>query len=722
MTASTRPSNRLLHETSPYLRQHAHNPVDWYPWGSEALEQARKLDRPIFLSIGYSACHWCHVMEHESFENGAVAQVLNENFVSIKVDREERPDLDQIYMLAVQRMNHGQGGWPMSVFLTPDLRPFYGGTYYPPDDRYGRPGFRRLLLHLAEAWKTRRQEIGEVAEDMTEFVRAASSIGLSNEGQDSEAPGVRLIEGAVRRLNEVFDPREGGFGQAPKFPHPMDVRLLLRAWQRLGDEQALHVASFTLERMAMGGIYDHLGGGFARYSTDARWLVPHFEKMLYDNALLLSAYLEAHQATGNPFFREIAEETLGWLKREMTSPEGPFFSTLDADSEGEEGKFYVWTEKEILDLLGREDGERFCAVYGVEPDGNWEHGQNILHRRKTFAQSARLLNCSETELRQQLDRCRRKLYEVRSKRVWPGRDEKVLTSWNALMIGAVAQASAVLDRPDLAGDAGRAADFLLTRMRSADGRLLRTWSQGSEAKYNAYLEDYAFLIDALVSLYEADFQPRWLESAQTLADVMLEQFWDDSEGGFFFTGKDHEALIARNKDPQDNAIPSGNSMAVTALLRLHHFTGRPDLLDRAERTLRLYRGLLEAHPHGCRPDADRPGLPPGTDPGGSHRRQPGRGGDAGGAATGSRRLPAADRGGVSAGNWVEWTGVALAGRQDGFGGRDDLRVSELRLPGPAGWRGGRPEGADGQRRRGASVRPGQPRSAPQLRLLFFLPL
>ncbi len=591
MTASAQTSNRLLHETSPYLRQHAHNPVDWYPWGPEALEQARRLDRPIFLSIGYSACHWCHVMEHESFENEAIARILNDNFISIKVDREERPDLDQIYMTAVQQMNQGQGGWPMSVFLTPDLKPFYGGTYYPPEDRYGRPGFPRLLLHLAEAWKTRRQEINEVAEDLTQVVRTSG--GLAPQPGDLDAS---LLQGAVRQLGQVFDSHYGGFGRQPKFPHPMDIRLLLRAWQRFGDDNALHMARFTLERMAMGGIYDHLGGGCARYSTDARWLVPHFEKMLYDNALLLSCYLEAYQATGDSFFREIAEETLLWVKREMTSPEGPFFSTLDADSEGEEGKFYVWTEKEILDLLGEEEGGLFCAAYGVEPGGNWEHGQNILHRLKTFAQLARLNSCSEAELREKLDRGRRRLYEVRSSRVWPGRDEKVLTSWNALMVAALAQAAAVLDRPELAQDAARAADFLLTRMRSADGRLLRTWSQGSQPKYNAYLEDYAFLIDALVSLFEADFQPRWLESAQDLARTMLDQFWDPAEGGFFFTGKDHEALIARNKDPHDNAIPSGNSMAVTALLRLHQLTGQADLLDRAERTLRLYRGLLAAHP------------------------------------------------------------------------------------------------------------------------------
>ncbi|HEY7308863.1 MAG TPA: thioredoxin domain-containing protein [Gemmataceae bacterium] len=590
MSVQAKFTNRLSHETSPYLRQHAHNPVDWYPWGAEALARAKQLDRPIFLSIGYSACHWCHVMEHESFENEEVAKILNDEFISIKVDREERPDLDQIYMASVQMLT-GAGGWPMSVFLTPDLKPFTGGTYFPPDDRYGRPGFKRLLLHIAEVWRTRRADVEEAASQITGHLRDFGRL----EAEEGELDA-GLLRTALGGLARAFDARNGGFGQAPKFPHPMDLRLLLRCWKRFDDPQALEMVRVTLDHMARGGIYDHLGGGFARYSTDERWLVPHFEKMLYDNALLVPCYLETFQATGEPFYREIAEETLGWVLREMTSPDGPFYSTLDADSEGEEGKFYVWTAEEIEQILGREDAELFDAVYGVEPEGNWEHGKNVPHRVKTFAQYARLNGVSETDLRTRLDACRRKLFEVRSRRVWPGRDEKTLTSWNGLMIGALAQAAQVLDRPDYAASAARAAEFILTRMRTKDGRLLRTWSAGSEPKLNAYLEDYSFLIDALVSLYEATFAPRWIEAALDLTEVMVDQFWDTADGGFFYTGRDHESLIARGKDPHDNAIPSGNSMAVTALLRLVKLTGRMDLQEKAETTLRLYRGLLGSHP------------------------------------------------------------------------------------------------------------------------------
>jgi uncharacterized protein YyaL (SSP411 family) len=598
MTEPATFTNHLAHETSPYLRQHQHNPVDWYPWGPEALERARRLDRPIFLSVGYSACHWCHVMEHESFENEEIARVLNDHFVSIKVDREERPDLDQIYMAAVQALNQGQGGWPMSVFLTPDLRPFTGGTYFPPDDRYGRPGFKRILLWLADAWRTRRDEINRAASDITDVLQGMGRLG-PGEGE----LGPEVLRRAVQGLARAFDPQYGGFGSAPKFPHPMDLRVLLRAWKRFDDANALHMARVTLDRMAMGGIYDHLGGGFARYSTDARWLVPHFEKMLYDNALLAPGYTEAFQATGEPAYRAVAEETLGWVLREMTSPEGPFYSTLDADSEGVEGKFYVWTAQEIEAVLGKEDAEVFDAVYGVMPEGNWDDPhhpgggpKNILHRAKTFTQSARLLNVSESELCARMERCRRQLFEVRSRRVWPGRDDKALTSWNGLMIGALAQAAAALDAPRYAEAAARAADFILTRMRAPDGRLLRTWSAGAPPKLNAYLEDYAFLIDGLVTLYEATFEPRWVTAALALADVMVNQFWDDAEGGFFYTGRDHEELIARGKDPHDNAIPSCNAMAVTGLLRLVKLTGRRDLQEKAEATLRLYRGLLAEHP------------------------------------------------------------------------------------------------------------------------------
>ncbi len=583
-------TNHLVHETSPYLRQHARNPVDWYPWGPEALERARQLDRPIFLSIGYSACHWCHVMEHESFEDDETAAILNENFVCIKVDREERPDLDQIYMNAVMLMT-GHGGWPMSVFLTPDLQPYYGGTYFPPVDRHRLPGFKRLLLGLVTVWHEQRDKAFEQAVAITEHLQS------SGELEPGEGPlDENVLRKAVGQLGERFDVRDGGFGQPPKFLHTMDLRLLLRVWKRFDEPDALHMVRHTLDKMATGGIYDHLGGGFARYSTDARWLVPHFEKMLYDNALLTVVYLEAFQATGDTFYREIVAQTLAWVRREMTSPEGPFYSTLDADSEGEEGKFYVWTATEIEQILGKEEATLFNSVYRVEPAGNWEEHKNILHRVKTFEESARLLRIPLDELRRRLEASRQKLFEVRDRRVHPGRDDKMLTAWNGLMIGAFAEAAQVLEMPEYAAEAARAADFILTRMRTADGRLLRTFSSGAEPKLNAYLEDYAYLIDALVSLYQATFAPRWIEAALELAQVMVEQFWDAEGKGFYFTGKDHETLIARTKDPHDNATPSGNAVAVTGLLRLVRLTGRADLQEKAEATLGLYRGLLNQHP------------------------------------------------------------------------------------------------------------------------------
>jgi uncharacterized protein YyaL (SSP411 family) len=581
--------NRLAHETSPYLKQHAHNPVDWQPWGPEALANARELDRPIFLSIGYSACHWCHVMEHESFEDEETARILNDHFISIKVDREERPDLDQIYMTAVQLMT-GQGGWPMSMFLTPDLKPFYGGTYFPPEDKYGRPGFKTLLRSLVDAWKNRRAEVAQVAAQQTERVQAVGFV--QPEAGDLDAG---LLRNAVIRLSNAFDPSRGGFGSAPKFPHPMELRLLLRASKRFHNDDALGMVRLTLDHMARGGIYDQLGGGFHRYSTDERWLVPHFEKMLYDNALLTLTYLEAFQATAEPFYRRIVEETLDYVLREMTSPEGPFYSTQDADSEGEEGKFFVWSAKEIESVLGKDLAETFCYVYDVGEDGNWE-GRNILHRGKTDTQDARLLHLEEGELQRRLADAKRMLLAVRGRRVRPGRDEKILTAWNGLMIEALAQAAQALDKPEYAAAAAGAADFLLKTMRAKDGRLLRTTSAGAEAKLNGYLEDYSFLINALISLYEATFGLRWIEAALDLAQVMIEQFWDPAGAGFYYTGRDHEALIVRTKDPSDNAIPSGNSMAVTALFRLATLTGRMDLLEKAEATLRLFRGLMATHP------------------------------------------------------------------------------------------------------------------------------
>jgi uncharacterized protein YyaL (SSP411 family) len=535
-------------------------------------------------------------MEHESFENEEIARILNEHFVAIKVDREERPDLDQIYMAAVQMIS-GQGGWPMSVFLTPEGRPFTGGTYFPPDDRYGRPGFKRILLMLAEAWRTRRQDITAASTEITEH--------LQQVGQLTAAPGeptAQLLRQAGSHLERAFDATHGGFGQAPKFPHPMDLRLLLRLWRRFGDGTALHMARHTLERMAMGGIWDHLGGGFARYSTDDRWLAPHFEKMLYDNALLTVVYAEAFQATRESFYRDIIEETLAWVGREMTSPEGAFYSALDADSEGVEGKFYVWTLGEIEQVLGKTDADRFADCYGVLPEGNWDDPhdrstpKNILHRTKTFAQLAGLLGLPEGQLRDFLADCRQKLLAARGGRVRPGLDEKILTSWNALMITAVATAAQALGKPEYAAAAARAADFLLTRMRAPDGKLLRTCSAGKTARLNAYLEDYAYLVEALVTLYEATFEPRWLVEAARIAAVMIDQFWDPQGAGFFYTGRNHEQLIARGKDPHDNATPAGNSVAATALFRLVELTGRTDLREKGLDTLRLYRDLMDERP------------------------------------------------------------------------------------------------------------------------------
>lgn len=581
--------NRLIHETSPYLRQHAHNPVDWRPWGEEALRKARELDRPIFLSIGYSACHWCHVMEHESFEDPEIGKILNEHFISIKVDREERPDLDQIYMTAVQLLTQ-HGGWPMSVFLTPELKPFFGGTYFPPQDRHGLPSFRRLITHLAQAWRQQRDDINEQSTHLAEHIQSA----LRLESGPGDL-GPQLLRQAGHHLARRFDSTYGGFGQAPKFPHPMDLRLLLRIWQRFGDESSLEIVRKTLDHMARGGIYDQLGGGFHRYSTDARWLAPHFEKMLYDNALLAVSYLEAYQATGETYYRKIVEETLGYVQREMTMPAGPFYSTQDADSEGEEGKFFVWSLREVVEALGKEEAELFAAVYDVTGEGNWE-GHNILHRRHSDEQDARLLGISVEDLRRRLNAARARLLGIRGGRVWPGRDEKILAAWNGLMIGAFAQAGQVLENRGYTAAAERAATWILDNMRASDGRLQRTASAGSPARLNAYLEDYAYLMDGLVSLYEATFLPTYMARALELAEIMIAQFWDETDGGFYFTGKDHEQLIARTKDPHDNATPSGNAVAVTALLRLAKLTGRNDLLDKAERTLSLFGTVMRTAP------------------------------------------------------------------------------------------------------------------------------
>ena len=584
-------TNRLAGETSPYLLQHAGNPVDWYPWGEEALEKARSENKPIFLSIGYSACHWCHVMEHESFENPEIAALMNEHFVNIKVDREERPDLDQIYMSAVMAIT-GHGGWPMSVFLTPECKPFFGGTYFPPTDSRGMAGFPRVLESVTAAWNERRDEITESAAEMTEQLKAFGTIAKGAGPLD-----FKLLDQAARTLLRNFDPLHGGFGRAPKFPHPMDLRVLLRHHHRTQGDQALHVVRHTLEKMARGGIYDHLGGGFARYSTDERWLAPHFEKMLYDNALLSSVYLEAFQVTGEAFFRQVARETMDYVLGRMTGAHGAFHSTEDADSEGVEGKYYVWSLAEITDLLGPERAKTFSYVYDVTQHGNWED-HNILNLPRPIDQAAKLLARDQGKLESELAAGRSVLLAARQKRVPPAMDTKVLVSWNGLMIAALADGGCILgdDRYLVAAD--RAAGFILEHMRKPDGRLLHTFKDG-QAKLDAYLDDYAALIDGLTRLYEATGLPRWIDGALDLAAIMIDEFADPEQGAFYFTGRHHETLIARQKDIHDNATPSGSGLGATALLRLGALTGRDDLTSSGRRALEAIGSVLEREPAAC---------------------------------------------------------------------------------------------------------------------------
>jgi len=581
--------NRLASESSPYLLQHANNPVDWQPWGPEAISQAKAQDKPIFLSIGYSACHWCHVMEHESFENEDIARLLNEQFVPIKVDREERPDLDQIYMNAVQLMT-GRGGWPMSVFLTTELKPFYGGTYWPPEPRMGMPGFGQVLAAVAEAWKMRRGQALEQADSLTEHLAQLAATQADAGEIDAE-----LLPAATSALLRSFDPTHGGFGSAPKFPHPMDLRLLLHQWHRTKQADLLHAATFTLDKMAAGGMYDQLGGGFHRYSVDERWLVPHFEKMLYDNAQLVPCYVDAYLATSNADHARIARETCDYVLREMTDDQGGFYSTQDADSEGVEGKFFVWTPEQIEEVLGAAAAKTFCAVYDVTPAGNFEHGNSILNLPNSLSHCAKVLGREVKELEQELQSSRAALLAAREKRIHPGLDDKVLVSWNGMMIDALAGAATALDEPRYLLAAQRAAEFVLGSMRRGDGRLLHSWRQG-QAKLDAYLDDYACFANALVSLYEADFNERWIDEALSLCEQVLRLFADPQQGGFFFTASDHETLITRQKDLYDNATPSGNSMAALALLRLAKLTGREDLFAAAESTLSAAAPLMRQSP------------------------------------------------------------------------------------------------------------------------------
>jgi uncharacterized protein YyaL (SSP411 family) len=559
-------ANRLAGETSPYLLQHKDNPVDWYPWGEEALARARDEDRPILLSIGYSACHWCHVMERESFEDPETAALMNERFVPIKLDREERPDLDAIYMEACQAMT-GHGGWPLNVFLTPEQVPFYAGTYFPPDDRGGMPSWRRVLTAVANAWDENRAQIREGGERIAQRLAGGALLEPSDGELDASA-----LDAAVDGLGGAFDSVHGGFGGAPKFPPASAIEFLLRRGET-------EMSTATLRAMASGGMYDQVGGGFARYSVDERWLVPHFEKMLYDNALLARAYLHGWQVAGEALFREVAEQTLDWMLREMRGPEAGFYSALDADSEGVEGKFYVWSLDELRNVLDA-DAEAAIAYFGATEGGNFE-GSNILTRAG--------------EPPDGIEAIRRRLYEARSQRVWPGLDDKRLTAWNALAIAALADAGAVLERRDYLDAAVACAEFVLRDLRAADGRLLRTYKDG-QAKLNAYLEDHAFMVEALLTLYEASFDPRWFAAARELADAMIERFADDDRGGFFETSSDHERLLARRKDLEDHPIPAGNSSAAYGLLRLAALTGEHEYERRGVGVLRLLHRIVGSHP------------------------------------------------------------------------------------------------------------------------------
>jgi uncharacterized protein YyaL (SSP411 family) len=574
-------SNRLAEQTSPYLLQHAHNPVDWYPWGTEALERARREDRPIFLSIGYAACHWCHVMERESFEDPKLAELLNREFVPIKVDREERPDIDEVYMAAVQAMT-GSGGWPMSVFLTPDLEPFYGGTYFPPDDRHGLPGFGRVLAAVADAYRTRREEVVAQSQMLAAHLREQLT---TPSGRSDVAP--MQLEAAVRRLQATFDAVNGGFGAAPKFPAPMTLEFMLRAWRGSSDASVLGMVTGTLDAMAGGGIHDQLGGGFARYSTDAAWLVPHFEKMLYDNAQLAHCYLEAFRGTGEPRYRAVVESTLDFVLRELSTPDGGFASGLDADSEGEEGRFYVWTDAEFRDALAAaglsaDEIGSVAAYWDVTPEGNWE-GRSILHVAGPAADAGLV------------ERGRAVLFAARERRVRPARDDKQLAAWNGLLLRALAEAGGALRREDYLAAATRLTQFIAQVLVRPEGGVWRTARDG-QAHTPGFLEDHAFLADGLLAAHAATGAPDDLILARKLIDRAIAEFWDDEASLFWDTSAEHEAIVARPRSVVDGATPSGNSVAAEVLLRLALLTGEPDYDRRARAILRHVAGALDRQP------------------------------------------------------------------------------------------------------------------------------
>jgi uncharacterized protein len=588
MTESSR--NRLAHETSPYLLQHAGNPVDWYPWANEALEAARAADKPIFLSVGYSSCHWCHVMEHESFEDPETAALLNELFVSIKVDREERPDLDEVYMQAVQLFTGGHGGWPMSVFLTPDLRPYFGGTYFPPTDRHGLPGFRTVLRFAAEIYRDRRADVEQTGNQVVEALRQLAAVAPA-----PESPGREVLDAAYGAFLRGFDAENGGFGGAPKFPPAMGLSYLLRVHSRGEAPDALPMVRRTLDRMSRGGIHDQLAGGFHRYATDAHWLVPHFEKMLYDNALLARAYLEGWQASGEPAYRDVTHGILEYVAREMTSPEGGFYSAQDADSEGVEGKYFAWTPEQIRAVAGEADARVACRYWDVTERGNFEHGASVLSVPRDPDVVASELGLELDDLRVCIDRVRAVLLVERGRRVPPARDDKIIVAWNGLMIAAMARAAAAFGDPELLRRASRAARFILER--TGDGPLFRTCKEG-RTRGVGYLDDHAAMVSALLDLYEATFEPSWMDAALRLDDVLQAEFWDGEQGGYFYAGERHETLLARSRQPFDNATPSGNSIEVGNLLRIAALTGDDERRQRAERTLGLFALAMQQFPVG----------------------------------------------------------------------------------------------------------------------------
>jgi len=588
-------TNRLIHEKSPYLLQHAHNPVDWYPWGKEAFERAGKENKPVFLSIGYATCHWCHVMEKESFENPEVARLMNETLISIKVDREERPDIDTVYMKVCQILT-GSGGWPLTIIMTPDKKPFFAATYIPKENRFGRLGMLELIPRIQGLWENNRAELETSADNIVTSLKESAA---SRQGED---PGEDTLDAAYHQLEQQFDAEHGGFGISPKFPAAHTLLFLLRYWRRTGNENALQMVEKTLQSMRRGGLFDHIGYGFHRYSTDAHWMVPHFEKMLYDQALLAMAYTEAFQVTGNHDYKNTAKEIFAYVLRDMTSPEGAFYSAEDADSEGEEGKFYLWTSGELEKILSKEDADLALRVFNVEKDGNFAEeasgrktGTNILHQKKSLAEIASELKLSQKALSQNLESIRVSLFKTREKRVRPLKDDKVLADWNGLMIAALAKAAVALDEPAYETAAQKAAGFILRLMRDKQGRLFHR-NRGGQSSITAFLDDYAFLIWGLLELYEATFDARFLKEALELNEILINHFWDDKEGGFYFTPDDGEQLLLRQKELYDGAIPSGNSVQMLNLLRLTRLTSNPEFEEKAAQTTRIFSKHVEYSP------------------------------------------------------------------------------------------------------------------------------